>query len=65
MKDTVCKTVRLCFICEDIRTRQGILNRRVLHLDVEMILELCGLEAATPDTERLAITFLQRNLIMA
>lgn len=27
----VCKSVRLCFICEDIRTRQGILNRRVLH----------------------------------
>lgn len=47
LKDTVCKTVKLCFICEDIRTLQRTLNRRVMHLDVEIILELCGLEEAT------------------
>lgn len=35
-----------------------------MHLSLEMILELCGLEAAELDAERLAILFFQRDLMM-
>lgn len=48
LKGTVCKIVKLCFICEAITTHQRILNRRVKHLGLEMILELCGSEEVEP-----------------
>lgn len=47
LKGSVCKRVKLYFICEAIRIHWGILNKSDT-LGLEMVLELCGLEAAKP-----------------
>lgn len=44
LKGSVCKIMKLHFICEATRTHRRILNKRVIRLGLEMIPELCGLE---------------------
>lgn len=48
LKGSMCKIMKLCFTYEPVTTHQRTLNRRVKHLGLEAILELCGSAEVEP-----------------